>query len=53
VAALTAYADAAERLGDAPEEVAKARAKAKEFEEWRATHLARPSDPQSPPAPGS
>jgi hypothetical protein len=49
VAALIAYADAAQRLGADPSEVTMARAKAQEFEAWRAEHLARPSDPAATP----
>lgn len=49
VAALIAYADAAQRLGADPAEVTLARAKAQEFETWRAEHLARPSDPAATP----
>lgn len=48
VAALLAYADAAERIGVDVAEVDRARAKAKEFDEWRSANMSRPSDPDSP-----
>lgn len=46
VAGMIAYADAAERFGASPDEIARARAKAQEFDAWRNANVAKPSASQ-------